>query len=253
MDRTSLIGIFLGIVAVFGGNYLEGGKISSILQPMAALIVFGGTLGATLLSSSARDVILAIMALKNIFYEKKVHPEECIADIIRYSALVRKNGLIALEREIPRIEDPYFKRVMMLAVDRMSAKALKDTVDQENATYEDEKRRVAKIFDTAGGFAPTIGILGAVLGLMQVMENLADPSKLGAGIAVAFVATIYGVGSANLLLIPISKKLVNRLSNEMALREMILEGVVGIQSGLNPHYLRERLRGFFPEQNRQGR
>ncbi|MBI5849291.1 MAG: flagellar motor protein [Nitrospirae bacterium] len=251
MDRTSLIGIFLGIVAVIGGNYLEGGKISSILQPTAALIVFGGTLGATLLSSSTRDVLHAIMALKAVFYEKPVHPQQFIEDIIRYSDLVRKNGLVVLDREIPRIEDPYFKRVMMLAVDRMAAKTLKDTFDQENMTYEEEKRRVAKIFDTAGGFAPTIGILGAVLGLMQVMENLSDPSRLGAGIAVAFVATVYGVGSANLLLIPISKKLINRLNNEMALREMILEGVVGIQSGMNPHYLRERLAGFISEHQRK--
>lgn len=251
MDRTSLIGIFLGIVAVLGGNYLEGGKIGSILQPTAALIVFGGTLGATLLSSSARDVVNAIRAVKDIFFEKRLAPEEFITDIMRFADLARKNGLIALEREIPRIEDPYFKNIMMLAVDRMAAKTLKDTIDQENATYEDDKRRVAKIFDTAGGIAPTIGILGAVLGLMQVMENLSEPSRLGAGIAVAFVATVYGVGSANLLLIPISKKLINRLNSEMALREMILEGVVGIQSGMNPHYLRERLAGFNAEHKRK--
>ncbi len=253
MDRTSLTGIFLGIVAVIGGNYLEGGKISSILQPTAALIVFGGTLGATLLSSSTRDVIHAIMAIKDIFFEKKLDPEQFIVDIMRFADFARKNGLVALDREIPRIEDPYFKKVMMLAVDRMAAKTLKDTVDQENATYEEGKRRVAKIFDTAGGIAPTIGILGAVLGLIQVMENLSEPSKLGAGIAVAFVATVYGVGSANLLLIPMSKKLINRLNEEMALREMILEGVVGIQAGVNPHYLRERLRGFLDDQNRQAR
>lgn len=253
MDRTSLIGIFLGLVAVIGGNYLEGGKISSILQPTAALIVFGGTLGATLLSSSTRDVIHAIMAIKDIFIEKRLDPEYFISDIIRFADLARKNGLIALEREIPRIEDQYFKKVMLLAVDRMSAKTLKETVDQDNATYEDEKRRIAKIFDTAGGIAPTIGILGAVLGLIQVMENLSEPSKLGAGIAVAFVATVYGVGSANLLLIPISKKLINRLNSEMVLREMILEGVAGIQSGMNPHYLRERLMGFIEEHNRRVR
>ncbi|MBI5634130.1 MAG: flagellar motor protein [Nitrospirae bacterium] len=253
MDRTSLTGIFLSIVAVIGGNYLEGGKISSILQPTAALIVFGGTLGATLLSSSTRDVIHAVMSIRDIFFEKKLDSEKFIADIMRFADLARKNGLIALEREIPRIEDPFFKKVMMLAVDRMAAKTLKETVDQENATYEDEKRRVAKIFDTAGGIAPTIGILGAVLGLIQVMENLSEPSRLGSGIAVAFVATVYGVGTANLLLIPISKKLLHRLNDEMALREMILEGVVGIQAGMNPHYLRERLRGFIEEQNRQGR
>lgn len=253
MDRTSLTGILLGLVAVIGGNYLEGGKIGSILQPTAALIVFGGTLGATLLSSSARDVIHAFMALKDIFFERKLDQGKYITDIMRFADLARKNGLVALDREIPRIEDPFFKKVMMLAVDRMAAKTLRDTVEQENATYEEEKRRVAKIFDTAGGIAPTIGILGAVLGLIQVMENLSEPSRLGSGIAVAFVATVYGVGSANLLLIPMSKKLINRLNDEMAMREMILEGVVGIQAGVNPHYLRERLRGFLEEEGRKVR
>jgi len=251
MDRASVIGILLGMAAVIGGNVFEGGKISSILQPTAALIVFSGTLGATLLSFSARDIIRACTSLKKVFWGRDVNPNDYIVEIVRYADLARKNGLVALEREIPRIQDPYFRKVMMLAVDRMAAKTLKETIEQENITYEEGKRREARVFDTAGGIAPTIGILGAVLGLIQVMENLSEPSKLGAGIAVAFVATIYGIGSANLLLIPVAKKLNHRLNKELAMREMILEGVVGIQTGMNPHYLHERLKGFLEEQETQ--
>jgi chemotaxis protein MotA len=126
----------------------------------------------------------------------------------------------------------------------MNPKMLRETLEREIATYEDEKRRVAKVFETAGGFAPTVGILGAVLGLIHVMENLTDPSKLGAGIAVAFVATIYGVGSANLILLPLAKKLTNRLNEELCRKELIVEGVLGIQSGVNPYYLEQKLNSF---------
>ncbi|NTU42568.1 MAG: flagellar motor protein [Nitrospirales bacterium] len=250
MDRTTIIGILLGIIAVMGGNVFEGGKVSSILQPSAALIVFGGTLGATLLSFPARDIIKAALSLRDIFIDKKENPESYIEDIVRYAVMARKNGLIVLDQELPLIRNSYFRRVLMLAVDRMSAKTLREAIEQENLTYEEEKVRVARVFDTAGGVAPTIGILGAVLGLIQVMENLSEPSKLGAGIAVAFVATIYGVGSANLLLIPISKKLLNRMRDELSLREMILEGVIGIQTGMSPHYLREKLKGFIGDQGK---
>jgi chemotaxis protein MotA len=130
----------------------------------------------------------------------------------------------------------------------MNPKMLRETLEREIATYEDERRRVAKVWETAGGFAPTIGILGAVLGLIHVMENLTEPSKLGAGIAVAFVATIYGVGSANLVLLPLSKKLHHRLDEELCRRELILEGVLGVQSGVNPYYLEQKLRSFVGEE-----
>lgn len=253
MDRASIIGIVLGIAAIVGGNVFEGGKIASIFQPAAALIVFGGTLGATFLSFSFSDILKAISSLKSVFLEKKTEPEFYIDELMRYSSLARKNGLIALEREIQKINDLFLKKAVSLAIDRMGSKALRETMEQENITYENEKRRTAKVFDTAGGFAPTIGILGAVLGLIHVMENLSDPAKLGSGIAVAFVATIYGVGSANLILLPISKKLINRLNHELTIREMIIEGVVGIQSGLNPHYLREKLKVFVAEKTEDGK
>lgn len=244
MDRASIVGIVLGVLAVVLGNVLEGGKIMSLLQPTAAIIVFGGTLGATLLSAPPSLILKALLALREVFLAQNDDKESLMADILRFAAIARKRGLIALEPEIERIENTYFRMAMRLAVDGMSPKMLRETMEQENLCFEDSKRQVAKVYETAGGFAPTIGILGAVLGLIHVMENLSDPSKLGAGIAVAFVATIYGVGSANLIFLPISKKLLNRLNEELSVRDMILEGVSGIQAGINPHYLEERLRVY---------
>lgn len=244
MNPASIIGLLMGVAAVLGGNLLEGGRLSSVLQPTAAFIVFGGTFGATLLSFPLRDILKAFLSLKYVFFEPKLDPEAYIDDFIRYSGIARRNGLIALEIEIARIDSPFLKKAMTLATDHMNVKLLRETMEQDNLTFEAERRRIARVFETAGGFAPTVGILGAVLGLIHVMENLSDPSKLGAGIAVAFVATIYGVGSANLILLPIAKKLVNRLSYELSIREMQIEGVVGIQSGLNPYYLKEKLKVF---------
>lgn len=247
MDRASIIGIFVGIGAITVGNFFEGGKINSILQPTAAIIVFGGTIGATLLSYPFKDFKKAILSLKDVFFDKEIEYESVVKDISKFSLLVRRKGLIALESEIPGIKNNFLKRAISLSVDTMNQKTLRDMLEQENITYEAEKKKIAKVFETAGGFAPTIGILGAVLGLIHVMENLSDPSKLGEGIAVAFVATIYGIRSANLILLPISKKLINRLNAELYFREMVIEGVAGILTGLNPLYLEEKLTGFIGE------
>lgn len=244
MDRSSIIGITLGVAAIVAGNVLEGGNVGSIVQGTAAAIVFGGTLGATLLSFPFSDVRRAAASLKGVFFGGRPDPDPVIRRIVDFAVTGRRNGLVALEPEVEGIEDVFFRRAIRLSIDGMNPKLLRETLEREIATYEDEKRRVAKVYETAGGFAPTVGILGAVLGLIHVMENLTDPSKLGAGIAVAFVATIYGVGSANLVLLPLSKKLNNRLNDELCQREMILEGVLGIQSGVNPYYLEQRLRSF---------
>jgi chemotaxis protein MotA len=244
MDRASIIGLLLGITAVVGGNLLEGGRIDSIVQPTAALIVFGGTLGATCISFPFSDLGKAFLALKIVFFGKQTDPEGVIQDMIVLSGIARKKGFVAIEAELSKIPDPFFRKTLRLAVDGMLPQMLVQTMERENTTFEDERRRIAKVFDTAGGFSPTIGIIGAVLGLIHVMENLADPSKLGAGIAVAFVATIYGVGMANLILLPIARKLINSMNRELSHREMVLEGIVGLQSGVNPYYLEEKLRSF---------
>jgi len=250
MDRASLIGVFLSVAAIMGGNLLEGGKTQSIMQFTAALIVFGGTLGATLLSYPLSDAVKAVSSFRHVFFDTKSDPETYIRDIIKLSVIARKNGLVALEPEVPKIRDSFLRKALKLAVDGMGPKMLKEAMEQENVTFEEEKKRIARVFETAGGFAPTIGIIGAVLGLIHVMENLSDPAKLGSGIAVAFVATIYGVASANLILLPISKKLNNAAHHELSLRDLMLEGVMGIQSGINPHYLEEKLRVFFLDRRR---
>jgi len=244
MDRSSVFGILLAVAAIVGGNLLEGGTCGSIVQGTAAAIVFGGTAGATLLSFPFSDVCRAAASLRGVFFPETHDTQALIRRIVTFADTGRRQGLIMLESEVNRIPNDFFRKAFRLSIDGMSPKMLKETMERENATYEGERRRVAKVFETAGGFAPTVGILGAVLGLIHVMENLSDPSKLGTGIAVAFVATIYGVGSANLILLPLSKKLNNRLNDELWLREMILEGVIGIQSGVNPHYLEEKLKAF---------
>jgi chemotaxis protein MotA len=244
MDRASFIGIAFGIAAVVAGNTIDGGKIETMLQPTAALVVFGGTLGAVLLSFSFRDVVAAFLSLRSVFFGRDIDSDAIIRASVRYALLARRKGLIALEPELVKAPDPFFAKTLKLAVDGTDPKVLRELAEQENLTFEEQRRRIARVYETAGGFAPTIGIVGAVLGLIHVMQNLSDPAKLGSGIAVAFVATIYGVGSANLLILPVSKKLVHALHRDLAAREMMVEAVLGIQSGINPLYLEERLRAF---------
>jgi chemotaxis protein MotA len=246
MNKTSVTGILLGITAILGGNLIEGGRLDSIMQGSAALIVFGGTLGATILSFSLRDIKLAMRMLKEVFLNKNNLPlEHSIAnDIIDYSHRARKNGVLSLDSQLDVVKYGFFKRALGLIIDGIEPEVLQNTLEQENITFEEERGRAAKVFEAAGGFAPTIGIIGAVLGLIHVMENLSDPAMLGSGIAIAFVATIYGVASANLVFIPIAKKLINNTKSEIFLREMIIDGVMGIQAGRNPFYLREHLNSY---------
>ena len=247
MDIAAFIGIILGIGAIVGGNMIEGGNTAHLLQIAAALIVFGGTFGATLLSFSMRDILNAVKALGLVFGGRSATPNEVIEDIMGILVKARKMGLIALESQIKSIENDFLRKGLNLVVDGMAPAMIKEILYQEVDTYEETMKKAAKVFESAGGFAPTIGILGAVLGLIQVMRNVTEPSKLGGGIAVAFVATIYGVGSANLIFIPIGKKIMNRLREEMFMKELIIEGVLGVESGVNPYFLKARLNAFLAE------
>lgn len=246
MNKASIIGLLLGITAILGGNIIEGGRISSIAQGSAALIVFGGTFGATFLSFSIRDIIRAAYSLKQIFIDDRSLPEGnfIIRDTIELLTKARKSGVLSLEKEIQNIRYAFFRRAIRLVIDGVDPQLLRKTLEQETGSLEEERGRAAKVFESAGGYAPTIGIIGAVLGLIHVMENLNNPADLGSGIAVAFVATVYGVGSANLLFLPIAKKIMNSLRQEVYLREIIIEGALGIQSGKSPFYLREYLNSF---------
>jgi len=247
MDKASIIGIVLGIGAVLGGQALEGGSIHSLMQLAAAIIVFGGTFGAVFLSYPFQNVMGSFKDIKNILKEPPQDPFQIITQITQYANKARKEGILSLEKELKTIEDPFLKKSLAMAVDGVEPHLIREAMETE-LEYLDEHGKVnSKVWKAAGGYAPTIGILGAVLGLIHVMENLNDPSKLGSGIAVAFVATVYGVGSANLLFLPFSTKLEVRHRHQVIIKEMILEGVISVSTGENPRLIEEKLKSFLSE------
>lgn len=243
-DLSSVAGVPLGIGLILVGQFLEGGRAQSLVQATAALIVFGGTFGAVLLSSSPADVRRAVRSLREVFTETTVTAESIINKVSGYANRARKQGIMTLEDDLVHETDPFLRKGLGLAVDGTNPHVVRDMLGLESASLEALDERPAKVFESAGGYAPTIGILGAVLGLIQVMESLNDPSQLGHGIAVAFVATIYGVGSANLIFLPIAAKLRTRAAEAAARRELVIEGILSIQEGLNLRLIEEKLRGL---------
>jgi chemotaxis protein MotA len=244
LDLTTLAGVPLGIGMILAGQMMEGGSAWSILQSTAAIIVFGGTLGAVLVSFPFADIKQAGAGLRRILVEDVEGAEATIGGILRYAKVARKDGILALEEESASAKDPLLRKGLMLAVDGVNPKTLREMLEIDLAAAEDRDLVPARVFESAGGYAPTIGILGAVLGLIHVMENLSDPTKLGNGIAVAFVATVYGVGAANLILLPIASKLRRRADEAARRRVLIFEGILAIQEGLNPRLIDQKLRGF---------
>ncbi len=244
LDLTSLVGFPLSIGLILLGQMLEGGKLGSLLQMAAALIVFGGTFGAVLVSFSITEVWRAFKALRDVVVEQVHDPEEAIDKIVRYATQARKQGIMSLEDSLDEEPDPFMRRGLALAVDGSNPHIVREMLEMEIEAREKDEELPARVWESAGGYAPTIGIIGAVLGLIHVMDNLSDPSKLGAGIAVAFVATVYGVGTANLIFLPIGTKLRVRAQMNAWRRELLLEGILAIQEGLNLRLIEEKLRGF---------
>lgn len=247
MDKATIIGIVLGIGAVLGGQALEGGSLHSLIQFAAAIIVFGGTFGAVFLSYPFQNVIGSFKDIKIILKEPPQDPFQIIRLITQYANKARKEGILSLEKELSTIEDAFLKKALAMAVDGVEPHHIREAMEMELEYLEEHGKVNSKVWKAAGGYAPTIGILGAVLGLIHVMENLNDPSKLGSGIAVAFVATVYGVGSANLLFLPFSTKLEVRHRHQMIIKEMILEGVIAVSTGENPRLIEEKLYSFLSE------
>jgi chemotaxis protein MotA len=247
VDKSSLGGIILALGGIFAGLLLEGGNLRQILQPTAAMIVFGGTIGAVMLQFPLPVVLHAVRRLGSVFLSAKNHPQETIQRLVQYAQKARRDGIVSLDAELPQIADPFLKKSLMLAVDGTEPQELRKIMELEldnQAEYEDQ---VPQVFESAGGFAPTIGIIGAVLGLIQVMQHLDKIDEVGRGIAVAFVATIYGVGSANLIYLPVAGKMKLRIREEQIAREMTLEGVASILEGINPRILETKLLGFLVE------
>ncbi len=247
MDKASWSGVFLAVVGILGGLLLEGGHLSQIFQPTAALIVFGGTFGAVLLQFPSRVVFEALRRVVRVFVEPKNDPRQVVQELVKFAYKARRDGIISLDAELEKIQEPFLKKSLMLAVDGTEPEELRKMMELELDNQLEWEEETFMVFESAGGFSPTLGIIGAVLGLIQVMQHLDRIDNVGRGIAVAFVATIYGVGAANLLFLPAAGKLKIRLHEEQVIREMTLEGVVSILEGMNPRMLETKLLGFLTD------
>lgn len=247
MDKSSFVGLILGLGGITVGLLLEGGRVSQVVQPTAAIIVFGGTLGAVLLQYPMPVVTSAFHRLIQVFFEPKLDPQFTVQQLVVFANKARRNGMISLDADLPGIADPFLRKSLMLAVDGTEPQELRKMMQMELDNQAEYDENIPKVFESAGGFAPTIGIIGAVLGLIQVMQHLDNINEVGKGIAVAFVATVYGVGSANLFFLPSSGKLRLRIREEQVPHEMTLEGVISILEGMNPRMLEIKLLGFLRE------
>ena len=245
MDMLSMVGIMLALVAIVGGNILEGGHTSSLVQLTAFVIVAGGTLGAVMVQTPIRTFVRAMGMASWVFVPIKLQADETADKIVNWSNIARREGLLGLEAIAEEEEDPFARKGLQLLVDGSEPEVIRAILEVEIDNKEYQDIQAAKVFDGMGGYSPTIGIIGAVMGLIHVMNNLADPSKLGSGIATAFVATIYGVGFANLLFLPMANKLKSQVRNQTQFREMIVEGVISIAEGENPRNIETRLQGYY--------
>ena len=244
MDLLSLAGLILGMVAILGGNAVDGGHLSALSNGPAALIVIGGTYGAVMLQTPFSTFSHSFRLLGWIFFPPHIQMEANITRVINWSMTARKEGLLGLEVIAERETDKFARKGLQLLVDGSEPDSIRGILEIELITSEEKDIQASKVFEAMGGYAPTIGIIGAVMGLIHVMGNLADPSKLGAGIATAFVATIYGVGLANLLLLPISSKLRSIIKAQSNQREMMIDGLLSIADGENPRTIELKLEGY---------
>ncbi|MDT8438371.1 MAG: flagellar motor protein [Wenzhouxiangellaceae bacterium] len=244
MDILSIIGFVGALVAVIGGSILKGAGAGALVSGAAFVIVIVGTISATMVQVPLPVMQHAMKMTRWVFQPPVVDAEALIERIVDWSQVARREGLLGLESRIEEETDPFNKKILQLLVDGTEPDAIQNIMDVDIATKEEVDNAGAKVWEAMGIYAPTMGILGAVMGLMAVMQNLADPSKLGTGIAAAFVATIYGIGSANLFFLPMANKLKNIVKASTAMREMVVEGVVSIAHGENPRNIETKLQGY---------
>ena len=244
MDKASIGGVILAVVGIVAGLLIVGGNLGQILQPTASLIVFGGTMGAVLLQFPLTTVVGAFGAMAHIFSAPTKQDAQLINQLVAFANKARRNGVVSLDADLQTIQEPFLKQSLMLAVDGTEPAELRKIMRVSLDSKTEDEERLPAVFESAGGFSPTIGILGAVLGLIQVMQHLDNITEVGRGIAVAFVATIYGVGVANLFFLPFAGKMRIRIRDDHRRREMMLEAVISILEGINPRMLEVKLAGF---------
>ncbi|MBB6523450.1 flagellar motor protein [Pseudoteredinibacter isoporae] len=246
MDLLTLIGLAIGTAALLGGNFLEGGSLQSLLNGPAALIVIGGTLGAAVLQTPQPHLQRALKLGKRIFYPQYPAFDAGIKRVVNWAVVARREGLLGLEPIADKEKDRFAHKALLLLIDGNDTQVIRQSLEIDMIAQEQRDHNAASFYESMGGYAPTIGIIGAVIGLIHVMKNLSDPSQLGPGIAVAFVATIYGVAFANLFLLPIANKLKQSVNADSLYRELIIEGIVAIAEGENPRSIEIKLQGFLP-------
>lgn len=244
MDKLTLLGLVVGFTGIMAGQLLEGGSVTILFQGAAFMIVFGGTLGAVMVQCQPRVFMTAIRMVRHAFVIPKSPDSDLIRQLTDWSTLARKDGILALEGYMNAVDDPFLKKGLQLLVDGSSAAKIREVLDVDTNSWEQLQWQSARVWEAAAGYSPTIGIIGAILGLMHVMQNLAEPAKLGPGIAVAFVATIYGVAFANLLFLPIANKLKTIIMQQVRLREMVVDGLAGIANCDNPRMIEMKLQGY---------
>ncbi len=252
LDRSTVGGIVVAVGGIALGLLLDGGKLMQVIQPTAALIVLGGTIGAVMVQFPLRTILQALRQLKDVILHREPDHDALVQNLLRYAYKARREGVLSLEPELARIQDPFLKESLMLAIDGVKSAELRKMMELQLDYQSEKDERIPKVFDAAGGFAPTIGIIGAVLGLIQVMQRLQDINAVGKGIAVAFVATIYGVASANLLFLPCAGKLRIHMRERQVVQEMTLEAIICIIDGVNPRAMERQLGNFLASPVRRG-
>ncbi len=245
MDILSILGIVLGLIAIIGGAILKGSSAGALVGSAAFVIVVVGTLSASLMETPLATFIRAMKIIGWVFKPPTTKPNEMIEKIVSWSNIARKQGLLGLESAVEEEQDGFLKKGLQSLVDGGEPDAIRSSMEVELETMEHFDTAAAKVFEGMGIYSPTLGIIGAVMGLMAVMQNLADPSKLGHGIAAAFIATIYGIAFANLLFLPMSKKLKSVIHGQTQVRTMVIEGIIAIAQGENPRNIESKLKGYF--------
>jgi chemotaxis protein MotA len=244
MDIASIGGIALALIGILAGMMIEGGSIAQITQPTAAMIVVGGTAGAVMLQFPLHIFIAALKAIVKVFLHKGADAEATLTQIVEFANKARKSGIVSLDADLNSVQDPFLKQALMLAIDGTEPSEVRKIMQLELDNKSEIEEKIPAVFEAAGGYSPTVGIIGAVLGLIQVMKNLSNIDEVGRGIAVAFVATIYGVAIANLICLPAAGKLKFRHREEQMVKEMMLEGVISILEGMNPRMIETKLRTY---------
>lgn len=252
MDLMTIIGIIVGIGGLIGGYLLDGGHLSALFVPSSILIIAGGTIGAVLVSFPLKQINQIGSALNMVFREKKRDPEQIIEELVDMATVARREGVLALEQRAQETDNPFMRDGLLMVVDGTDPELTRQILELEIDAMENHHEGWAKIFEAAGGYAPTMGIIGTVMGLIHVLGNLENPASLGPAIAVAFTATLYGVGSANLILLPIGSKIKIRSAEQVAEMELMLEGILALQAGENPQLIKKKLYSFLHQDHKKG-